>query len=163
MPIIIDGHNLIPHIPGIELSDPDDEAKLIKRLRTYCERSNRKVTVYFDSGFPGDEHPHPSRNLSVHFIRPPRTADDAIIERIQRLGREAPNWTIVSDDREIQTEARYARARIMSSSSFARSLTSPPSMAMKDEEEKPVQPVNADEIQEWEHLFRNQDKNQDRF
>jgi len=161
MPTIIDGHNLIPQIPGIELSDPDDEAKLIKRLRAYCDRSNRKVTVYFDSGFPGKEQSSLSHNLSVHFVIPPRTADDAIIEHIHRLGREAPNWTIVSDDREIRAEARHARARIMSSSAFAQSLTPPTSEDLEYEEEKPAEPTNADEIQEWENLFQNQDKNQD--
>ena len=158
MPIIIDGHNLIPQIPGIELSDPDDEAKLIRRLKAYCNRSHRKVTVYFDSGFPGMEQRSHSLNLTVHFVLSPRTADDAIIEHIQSLGREAPNWTIVSDDREIQTEARYARARLVSSSAFAQSLTSPTSEALEPEEEKPVEPVNADEIQEWEQLFKNQGK-----
>lgn len=162
MPIIIDGHNLIPQIPGIELSDVDDEAKLIRRLKAYCDRSNRRATVYFDSGFPGMDRRSPSRNLTVHFVLPPRTADDAIIEHIQRLGREAPNWTIVSDDREIQAEARYARARLMSSSAFAQSLTSPASEALEYEEEKPVEPVNADEIQEWEQLFNSRDKNQDK-
>ncbi len=161
MPIIIDGHNLIPQIPGIELSDPDDEAKLIRRLKAYCDRSNRKATVYFDSGFPGMERRNPSLNLTVHFVLSPRTADDAIIEHIQRLGREAPNWTIVSDDREIKAEARYARAQLMSSSAFAQSLTSPTSEALEPEEEKPVEPVSAEEIQEWEQLFNNQGKNPD--
>jgi len=105
------------------------------------------------------EQRSPSRNLIVHFVLSPRTADDAIIEHIQRLGREAPNWTIVSDDREIQAEARHARARLMSSSSFAQSLTSPTFEALESEDEKPVEPVNADEIQEWEQLFKKQGKN----
>jgi hypothetical protein len=46
----------------------------------------------------------------------------------------------------------------MSSSAFAQSLTSPTSEALEPEEEKPVEPVNADEIQEWEQLFKNQGK-----
>jgi hypothetical protein len=50
----------------------------------------------------------------------------------------------------------------MSSSAFAQSLTSPASEALEYEEEKPVEPVNADEIQEWEQLFNSRDKNQDK-
>ena len=30
--LVIDGHNLIPKIPGLRLDDPDDEMKLIEKL-----------------------------------------------------------------------------------------------------------------------------------
>jgi len=33
MPYLIDGHNLIAQMPGFSLSDPDDEARLVLRLR----------------------------------------------------------------------------------------------------------------------------------
>ena len=35
MPILIDGHNLIAKLPDLRLDDPDDEAKLVARLRAY--------------------------------------------------------------------------------------------------------------------------------
>ncbi len=28
MPILVDGHNLVPHVPGLSLRDPDDEMVL---------------------------------------------------------------------------------------------------------------------------------------
>ena len=36
MPYIIDGHNLIPKIPGIDLQDLDDEQKLIDSAAGIC-------------------------------------------------------------------------------------------------------------------------------
>ena len=29
---VVDGHNLVPKVPGMSLSDPDDETKLISLL-----------------------------------------------------------------------------------------------------------------------------------
>jgi uncharacterized protein len=58
MPLLIDGHNLISQIPGLSLSDPDDEGDLVMLLRRYTTaRRGRKVVVVFDHGVYG----HPSR------------------------------------------------------------------------------------------------------
>ncbi len=53
MPLLIDGHNLIGHSPDLSLSDPNDEAKLIARLRRYVARTDRQVTVVFDTNPTG--------------------------------------------------------------------------------------------------------------
>ena len=158
MPIIVDGHNLIPHIPGIELSDPDDEVQLIYRLLSYCERSGRRLTVYFDSGFPGQEERQWGNNLTVHFVSPSSHADLAIMKHIQELGREAPNWTVVSDDREIKFAAQQARARTLSSSEFAALIKTSSDEEDSDDQEKPEQLIDDAELQEWERLFQNQGK-----
>ena len=53
MPILIDGHNLIGRLPDLRLDDPDDEAKLVLRLRAYAARTRKRITVVFDQGLPG--------------------------------------------------------------------------------------------------------------
>ncbi len=47
MPLLIDGHNLIGRLPDLRLDDPDDEAKLVARLRTYCARTRKRITAVF--------------------------------------------------------------------------------------------------------------------
>ena len=89
MPFLIDGHNLIGRLPDLHLDDPDDEAKLVARLRTFCARTGKRVTVVFDYGLPGGY----SRELSgggveVVFAPAGRTADGILGERV-RLARDA--------------------------------------------------------------------------
>ncbi len=51
MSFIIDGHNLIGVMPDINLADPDDEHRLLARLRAYRARSGGpSLIVFFDSG-----------------------------------------------------------------------------------------------------------------
>ncbi|MBP1702274.1 MAG: hypothetical protein H6Q38_1381, partial [Chloroflexi bacterium] len=42
MPYIVDGHNLIPKIPGLSLRAIDDEMQLIELLQEFC-RVQRKA------------------------------------------------------------------------------------------------------------------------
>ena len=69
MPYIIDGHNLIPKIPGINLGDIDDEVQLIKMLQDFCRLRRTRVEVYFDNAPPGEvqdkKHGQVSAILSV--------------------------------------------------------------------------------------------------
>ena len=53
MPLIIDGHNLIPKIPGLSLQAIDDETQLVELLGEYCRLSRRQVEVFFDNAPPG--------------------------------------------------------------------------------------------------------------
>jgi hypothetical protein len=43
MPYLIDGHNLIPKIPGMNLGDVDDETQLIEMLQEFCRRRRKQV------------------------------------------------------------------------------------------------------------------------
>jgi predicted RNA-binding protein with PIN domain len=153
MPYLIDGHNLIAQIADISLDEPNDEARLLTRLRSFCARTGRKVFVYFDRRAPGAQDPPSAGGLTIHFVRSPRTADDAILAHLRRLGREAHNWTVVSSDHEIQQAARRAGSRIQISSDFAKSLT--PTETVTEGSEKPTPPSSQDEVAEWERLFRN--------
>ena len=67
------------------------------------------------------------------------------------MGRAAKNWTVVSSDRQVQADARTARAEILSSDEFARLLHQTP----RGEVGKPVadRKMSPAEVDEWLKLF----------
>jgi predicted RNA-binding protein with PIN domain len=152
MPYIIDGHNLIPSAPGLRLSDPDDEARLVALLRSFCARKRTRVTVYFDRGLSGTQPHLGGGGVTVRFVRPPRTADDAIAAHLSRLGGEARNWTVVSSDGAVQRAARRAGARALTSPSFAQHL-SPGGHSRAHEKPEPA--LSKEEVTYWERRFRD--------
>jgi hypothetical protein len=153
MPYMIDGHNLIPHIPNISLRDPDDEARLIELLIAFCSKVNKRATVYFDRGARGWQDPMLMGGVTARFIAAPRTADQAISSHLGNLRGEARNWTVVSSDREVQRSAKSAGSRILSSREFAH-LLHPAAPRIEEIPEKPSEPDSEEEIAFWEKLFQ---------
>lgn len=151
MPLIIDGHNLIGADPTISLDDPQDELQLVRKLQGHSRTSRRSLVVYFDQGELSACTSLSAGLVSVRFVRPPRTADDAILAHLRRLGGEARNWTIVTSDRQLQAAARELGARVLQSEDFALEMNS--SGPSPGESEKPEM-LSSDEIAEWEELFR---------
>lgn len=119
MPYLIDGHNLIPKLPGLSLRSMDDEVQLIQRLQEYCRQSRKNAEIYFDNAPPGQARTQGYGRVKAHFIRAGRTADEAIIARLRSLGRGAKNWRVVSSDRQVAAAARSLQAQVISSEAFA--------------------------------------------
>ncbi|MGD2178202.1 MAG: NYN domain-containing protein [Anaerolineae bacterium] len=154
MPVLIDGHNLIGRLPDIDLSDPDDEARLASHLQGYAGRTGKRVTVVFDRGLPGGR----SRALSggrveVVFAPTGRNADRVLIERIRR----APNprgLIVVTSDREVIAAARRRAAKVVHAEAFARQLQpSPPSHGGQ----KGDVHLSPDEVETWLEIFEEGD------
>jgi predicted RNA-binding protein with PIN domain len=143
-------------MPGISLSDLDDEITLLKMLASYAREQRRQLEVYFDQGsLTAPSEPIFSR-VKFHFVRPPRTADDAIRAHLKRLQRQGRNWTVVTSDRALHQAAKGVGARIMTSESFASLLTrNTTSDAINDESEKPEVALDPKEIEDWERLFQD--------
>lgn len=156
MPYLIDGHNLIAKLPGISLEQIDDERRLIELLRQFVNRQGQQVTVYFDRGMPGVDNPRSQGGVRAHFVRPPRTADEAIADHLDWLGGAAKNWTVISSDNKVLAAARRAGARRMTSEAFARELR--PTPASPEEPEKPPPPKSDEEIEAWLRLFGEGDE-----
>jgi predicted RNA-binding protein with PIN domain len=155
VPYIIDGHNLIAAMPGINLEDAQDERALLDILRPFALRTDRELYVYFDQGRVGERNDLSLGRMHIRFSVPPRTADDAIHSHLRSIGREGPNWVVVSSDREILSHAERIGARRMTSATFAREL-----IAERGDEpsiDKPAQPLSEDQIAAWEKLFRERD------
>jgi len=119
MPYLIDGHNLVPHIPGINLSDLDDEIALIKILQRFANKRRSTIEVYFDHAQTAQARTQKHGLVKAFFVRQASTADDAIRARLSQLGNGAKNWTVVSSDREILVEARSYQSRVLTAPEFA--------------------------------------------
>jgi predicted RNA-binding protein with PIN domain len=147
MPYLIDGHNLIGHTPGLRLDDPDDEQKLIEKLRVYLSRENKTGTVIFDKGLPGGAGKWSNNVLDVRFAPQPKTADDLIRERLLRE-KNPRGLIVVTADRELQSAAQRAGAAVKHSSEFARAMLAPPVGTSKKETG-----LTKDEVEAWEKEF----------
>lgn len=134
MSLIIDGHNLIGILPDIHLNQPDDEARLLARLRAYRAHSGgRAMIVFFDAGDPatrtGQTLPGlipdlSSPGIQVRFAALGQTADDAIVAYLQ--GRAQPGqYAVVTDDQGLAWRARNAGASVLRASEFAAKLDAP--------------------------------------
>ena len=150
MPYLVDGHNLIPKV-GLRLDSFDDEMELVDLLREFSRLHRRQVEVYFDGAPAGQAGTRGMGTVKATFVRAGTTADAAIARRLKKLGRAAKNWTVVSSDRQVQADAREARAEVLSSEGFARLLQQTPRV----ENSKPAQDrkVSPAEVDEWLKIF----------
>jgi len=152
VPYIIDGHNLIPKIPGMSLQDLDDEIQLVNLLQEFCRIRRKQVEVYFDNAPPGSPGARNYGRVVARFIRQGRTADQAIQMKLKRLGGEARNWTVVSSDGEVQANARAARAKILTAEVFAQQLFE----ALGDTADSYLEPesdLSPEEVEDWMQIF----------
>ncbi len=153
MPYIIDGHNLIPKIPGIDLDNIDDEMQLIQQLQYFARQSRKSIEVFFDKAPINQARCQNYGKLTAFFVREGRTADEAIAARLRNLGGEARNWTVVSSDREVQSEARACHAHVISSQAFAKQLATPSANPKHVSEKEVCAEVNQEEIEYWLKQF----------
>ena len=147
MTYLIDGHNLVPKL-GLRLDSIDDELELIDILKEFCRIERKHVEVYFDRA--PQARTRKLGPVTAHFVRLGMTADDAIRDRLKKLGKSAKNWTVVSSDRQVQTEARAVHAAVLSADSFAAILKRARSDAPKSNGE---QKTLSEEIDYWLKRF----------
>ena len=153
MPLLIDGHNLIGRLPDLRLDDPEDEAKLVARLRAYCARTGKSATVVFDQGLPGGR----SRELAgggveVVFASAGRTADGILRERI-RQARDPRGLTVVTSDRRIIAAAQARGVQVMRAEEFTAHLGAPQTTPMEQDMQ-----LSAEEVEEWLKVFKGRSK-----
>jgi uncharacterized protein len=158
MPYLVDGHNLIPKIPGLTLADPDDEERLIDLLQEFCRRQRKQVEVFFDRAPHGQAGKRQFGLLTAHFVRQGSTADAAIRNRLVHLQRNARNWTVVISDQAVQREARFHQAACLSSEAFAARLL----RALEDgaSNQEPDDHMETGDIDEWLRLFGGEENRQ---
>jgi len=151
MPYLIDGHNLIPKL-GLRLDSIDDEMELIAILQEFCRVERRQVEVFFDGAPAAQAGSRKLGSLTAHFVRLGNTADNAIRIRLERLGKSAKNWSVVSSDRQVQAEARAAKAEVISSDSFAGMLKQAHDSSPGPGEERKLTPK---EVDDWLKFFED--------
>lgn len=151
MPYLIDGHNLIPKLPGFSLQDPDDEEKLIRLLQNFTRIKQTTLEVYFDRAPVGQDKTKQLGRVKVIFVSEKTIADERIIRRIKSLGNSARNWTLVTSDRRIQADARESRVGRMESDAFAQELMT--TLSGDTGEGDNASEMNAEELDSWMKLF----------
>ncbi len=153
MPYLIDGHNLIPKIPGIHLHEVEDEIKLISLLQDYCRKTSTKVEIYFDNAPPGSIRKQKYSRVTAHFVHQGWTADDAIRLRLKKMNRAAKNWTVITSDREIIVAAREAGAKVLSAEIFAYQILSDDEKQGESPETDANLNLSPKAIDEWLKIF----------
>lgn len=152
MALLIDGHNLIGAevFDDIRLSDEDDEAKLVARLKVWRSRYRGKITVIFDRGMPGGRDRELSGGgVEVIFAADPAEADDLIRRRLRRRPK---NLELVTNDATLLAEAAtYGVAALRGAELVERF-----SFAAPDGEEPGAEAdvsLSAEEVEAWLDVF----------
>lgn len=159
MPYLVDGHNLIPHVPGLSLQDMDDEEKLLNLLADFARTEQVAIEVYFDRAAPGYVGTRISGRVKAVFVSTHTIADEQIIKRIHSLGGSVKNWTVVTSDRRIQGEARTKRAQVVEAAEFVLRMATARRIHPSADTTMPT--LSPDEVDEWLNLFargNNQDQ-----
>lgn len=132
MAYLIDGHNLIGQLHDISLADPNDEAKLVQKLRGFAARTgSKKIIVIFDKGMPAGASGLSNGTVEVIFASHITTADNVMIERI-KYARDPQHWIVISSDNQVLDAAKTRDMKVIRSSDFARQLNTP----------QPIQPTS---------------------
>lgn len=155
MRYLIDGHNLIGQMPGLDLSMVDDELRLVETLQSFARQDRSLVEVYFDQAPHGWAGSHRFGMVTAHFVQAGRTADDAIRRRLIDLGRAARQWVVVTSDRSVQAAAREVHAGVMRSEDFARKIQGSQAAKTGDDDRLDLS-LDDEEVQDWLKIFRSQ-------
>jgi len=152
MHYLIDGHNLIPKL-GLRLDSVDDEMELVALLQEFARLKRHKLEVYFDGAPTPQAGTRSLGTVRAHFIRLGQTADNAIRDRLNKMGKSAKNLTVVSSDHEVQIAARVNQAQSIGAEEFAKLVKSAfdsPRKTNNDDKK-----LSAQEVDEWLKLFRD--------
>lgn len=151
---LIDGHNLIGQMPNLQLSDPNDEEKLLEYLRRYRARTGHQLTVVFDAGQSYQPATKKKQGgITVQFAPHGQTADRLIKQRVRRV-RNPQAMIVVTSDRAVQQAARQMGVRVVTAQEFSQQLLNlSVSGAPTDEEAQANLQLSADEVEEWLSIF----------
>jgi predicted RNA-binding protein with PIN domain len=152
MGYLIDGHNLIPKIPGMNLDQMDDETDLIGILQSFCAAKQKDAVVFFDGAPPGYDGTRSYGRVTAVFVRQGKTADSAIREYLHQLGKAAKNWVVVTSDRQILSEARTMGAGMLSSTAFSQQIVTASGACPKGKKGTEAM-LSEDELKDWMDLF----------
>lgn len=155
MAILIDGHNLIPKIPGLSLGDFDDEMRLIVMLQEYARLKRKRIEVFFDKAPAGQPRQRTYGTIQVNFARPGFIADEEIRLRLEALGGKARHYVVVSSDHRVQTYARAAHAQIETAEAFSRQMQTAHASPTGKVDRAGEQALDEQEVAMWMEIFRS--------
>ncbi len=120
--LIIDGYNLVHHLPRLQADLPPDLAGrrefLLRLLEGLAGVLAERVTVVFDGAQPGGAAaPKPAGGVEVMFSRPGQSAD-AVIEALVSAAAQPGDITVVTSDRPERDGVAACGADAISSALF---------------------------------------------
>jgi len=141
MPLIIDGNNLLHSLPR----EKRDRSEVRRQVLETVRRQRVRVTVVFDgpppSGTPELEH---LGGVTVRYSGN-RTADKVILDLVDN--RNAADWVVISDDRELRHLARERGAGVRSLGEWKSRRSTPGRRAGREPK------LSSHEVAEWEGYF----------
>jgi len=151
--ILVDGYNLIHHMPDLKRRMQHDMQQardgLIDLLAAGRHGRKADITVVFDgSGTAGGSAGR--SGVRIVFSRPPEKADPVLKRMMEKKARGA-QMTVVTSDGEIARFARLCGVKTVSSSAWAKELKSRATEGAC----RPDRTVSPKEMEEWLLLFRN--------
>lgn len=157
MRYLVDGHNLIPKLPGGSLRILDDEERLILLLQDFCRVERSSLEVYFDGAPAGYSGARSYGVIRAHFVQKGMTADQAILSRLRTLGASAKNWTVVTSDRQVIVGAKELHAQVATSEQFAQMMLDA-QFKVAELHKNSDKPVSKKDIEEGLSWFGGKDK-----
>ena len=164
MEYYIDGHNLIPKLQGIRLSDDHDEQDLLERIQEYARLTRKKCTVFFDKAPDNRTRDATYGTVHVVYVTHHTKADEEIISRVNKAGKNrAAEITVVSSDQHVQWQCHQAGAKTIESEKFASGMNqvfSGHSDSIKGNSKGTKTPqriepkLSQKEVDEWLEIFR---------
>jgi len=159
MPYLIDGNNLIGHIPFLEIGDSRSRRQLADMLAAFLKEKKTKIILVFDGPPDPDLYgeKYRERALSVLFPFPGESADSLIKEKIEAQ-TDRRRFIVVSSDHELRSFARKNRTRTVSCAEFfrelKRSLARQKKSRSEEKEEVALSPLD---LKYWEEVFEKND------
>ncbi len=160
MPYLIDGSNLIGHIPYLTLDDPRSKYRLVAQLLAFQRIKKIKIILVFDG--PPDLHliGKEFRRKKFAIIYPSHDENaDSIIKTWIEKQTDLRRFYVISSDREIKLFARMNGAKVKGCDEFHKELKAflkgyQDAKAMK-KSDKPLSPL---EVNHWLEVFESKDE-----
>lgn len=158
MPLLIDGHNLIGAnvFDDIRLTDEDDEARLVARLRAWKSRYPGKIEVIFDHGITeGRSAALSGGGVDVRFARNPTDADELIRRRVRHPKKDL---VLVTNDAALRQEAERHNVEVWRADDFIDNMFNPPLPKRKRTAEASTDPGDAireSDVEQWMRFFED--------
>ena len=160
MPYLIDGSNLIGHIPGLEISDLKSKQRLVRQLFLFQSVKKTKIILVFD-GHPDPELIGKKFQRKEFSLLWPDSEDsaDPLIERLIEQQTDLRHFYVVSSDREIQSFARKNKAKVLDCGEFHKLMKKVLKELKEDDamekEESELSPL---EMDHWLSIFGASDE-----
>jgi uncharacterized protein len=154
--ILIDGYNLLykdGYLKNLaEKSLEEAREQLLDRLCAY-RTAGMEILVVFDGvGSSSPRSPSKRSGVQVRFSPSTRTADQVILELIDRSPKRASLTVVTSDRKDIGRIARAEGVRWISSETFLRRLQRKGKPSNKSDQEKPSG-TSPEEMDYWLRRF----------